>query len=182
VFTGGGADTDKIAPFLFRAIRSDGAIPENPTGIQKLKRALVRCSEPISETRNVRMPKLAGHVSGVNFSLLSNPLDLRSIRLDFKNRSEATVAFQFADGNWIAPVGLDGKRRFAPVGPYGLALGTLGRWVSDSEFLLDLDTVANVNHFVFNVRFDGDRAHLTMNETTGEMKDVPVEAAFSKRP
>jgi CubicO group peptidase (beta-lactamase class C family) len=32
VFTGGGADTDQIAPFLFRAIRSDTAIPNNRAG------------------------------------------------------------------------------------------------------------------------------------------------------
>jgi hypothetical protein len=40
---------------------------------------------------------------------------------------------------------------------------------------LDVDTVANVNHFVFNIRFDGDRAYIRMNETTGEIKDVGVE-------
>jgi len=40
---------------------------------------------------------------------------------------------------------------------------------------LDLDTVANVNHFVFNVRVDANKAHLRTNETTGEIKDVAVE-------
>ena len=56
VFTGGGADTDQIAPFLFRAIRSDTAIPDNPAGQQMLKRALRRSAEPIPEARNVRTP------------------------------------------------------------------------------------------------------------------------------
>ena len=41
--------------------------------------------------------------------------------------------------------------------------------------MLDLDTVANVNHFVFRVRFDGDKIHVRMNETTGEITDVIVE-------
>jgi hypothetical protein len=60
-------------------------------------------------------------------------------------------------------------------------VATVGRWLSDSEFLLDLDTVANVNHFLFNIRIDGDRVHLRMNETTGEMKDVAVEGVALKR-
>jgi CubicO group peptidase (beta-lactamase class C family) len=180
VFTGGGADTDQIAPFLFRSIRSDAAIPENPAALQRLKRALLRASEPVSLARNVRTPALAKRVSGVTFSLSSNPLDLRSLRLDFHNRSEAAVILQFDEGRWSAPVGLDGKRRFAPVGPHGLAIAALGRWLSDSEFLLDLDTVANVNHFVFKIRFDGDRAHLTMNETTGEIRDVVVEGRSAR--
>jgi hypothetical protein len=98
------------------------------------------------------------------------------MRFDFKSRNEAAVTLQFDDAKWTAPIGLDGNRRFAPAGPHGLAVAAVGRWLSDSEFLLDLDTVANVNHFLFNVRIDGDRAHLLLNETTGEMKDVAVEA------
>ena len=180
VWTGGGADTDQIAPFLFRSIRSDTTIVENPAGMQKLKQALLRCSKPIVESRSVRTPGLEKRVSGVTYSLSSNPLDLRSMRLDFKNTNAATVTLQFPDGRWIVPVGLDGKRRFAAVGPSGLAVGAIGRWLSDSEFLLDLDTVANVNHFVFNIRVDGAKAHLRMNETTGEMKDVAVEGVALK--
>lgn len=180
VFTGGGADTDRIAPFLFRAIRSEKALPENPTGQRNLKQALNRCSSPIVEAPNVTVRGFA-KISGVTFSLSPNPLDLRSMRLDFKARNEATVTLQFDNAKWIAPIGLDGKRRFAPVGPHGLNLATVGRWISDSEFLLDMDTVANVNHFVFNIRFDGDRARLRMNETTGEMKDVAVEAIALRR-
>lgn len=175
VWTGGGANTDQIAPFLFRSIRAAAAIAEDPVGRRKLEQALLHISKPIVEPRNARTPRVAERISGVTYSLSSNPLDLRSMRLDFKSRNEATATLQFADGRWIAAVGLDGKRRFSPIGAYGLTVGLLGRWLSDSEFLLDLDTVANVNHFVFNVRIDGDRVSLTMNETTGEIKDVAVQ-------
>jgi hypothetical protein len=182
VFTGGGADTDRIAPFLFRAIRSEAALPENPASYQSLKQAVLRASSPVAEASNVRTPRLAGRISGVTFSLSPNPLDLRSMRLDFKAGNETTVTLQSDDAQWIAPVGLDGKRRFAPAGPHRLSLATVGRWLSNSEFLLDLDTVANVNHFLFNIRFEGDRAHLRMNEATGEMKDVEVEGIALRRP
>jgi CubicO group peptidase (beta-lactamase class C family) len=181
VFTGGGFDTDQIAPFVFRAIRSNTAIPENPASQKRLEQALFRSSTPIPEIRNTRTPRVAGRISGVTIAVSSNPLGLRSMRFDFKNGNEAAVTLQFDDARWIVPVGLDGQRRFAPVGPHGLHVATVGRWVSDAEFLLDLDTVANVNHFVFNIRIDGDRVQIRMNETTGEMKDVAVEGVALKR-
>jgi CubicO group peptidase (beta-lactamase class C family) len=181
VFTGGGSNTDSIAPFLFRAIRSDKAILENPSAQQRLKQALLRASQPVSTTPNTKTPNVAKRISGLTYSLASNPLDLRSIRFDFANKANATATLLFDDATWSAPIGLDGNRRFAPAGPYGLSLATVGRWVSDSEFLLDLDTIANVNHFLFNVQFDGNAAHLRMNEVTGEMKDVVVEGTAMKR-
>ncbi len=180
VFTGGGADTDRIAPFLFRAIRSDHAIPENAASEQRLRQSLLRALNPIQEARNTMTPTVAARISGLTYALATNPIDLRSIRLNFRNRSEATAALQFAGSTWLVPFGLDGNRRFAPVGPYGSPVATAGRWLSDSEFLVDLDTVSNVNHFVFNIQFDGDRARVRMNETTGEMRDVDVPSIAVK--
>jgi CubicO group peptidase (beta-lactamase class C family) len=94
-FTGGGANTDEIAPFLFRAIRSDRAIPENSAGQQRLARALFRASKPFREIANVRTPKLARRVSGTTYSLSPNPLDLRSLRFEFKDEYKAEVTLQF---------------------------------------------------------------------------------------
>lgn len=181
VFTGGGANTDEVAPFLFRAIRSDRAIPENSAGQQRLARALFRASKPVRETANARMPTLARHVSHIIYYLSPNPLDLRSLRFDFKDKDKATVILRFDSETWTAPVGLDGNRRFAPVGPQGLSVASVGRWTSDDEFLLDLDTVANVNHFLFDVRFEGNRVHIRINETTGEIRDLVVEGTVEKQ-
>jgi hypothetical protein len=181
VFTGGGADTDEIAPFLFRAIRSDAAIAENPAGQQKLAQALARVAEPVRETPNAKTPRLARIVSGRPYSLSTNPLDLRALQFEFKNKDTATCVLRFDRETWTVSVGLDGKRRFAPVGPHGLSVATVGRWVSDNEFLLDLDTVANVNHFLFSVRFDENKIRVRMNETTGEIKDVIVDGSASKK-
>ena len=46
--------------------------------------------------------------------------------------------------------------------------------------MLDLDTVANVNHFLFNVQFHDNSVHIRMNETTGEMRDVVVGGVAEK--
>lgn len=182
VFTGGGANTDEIAPFLFKAIRSDAAIAENPAGQQKLAQALARVAEPVSEMANAKTPRLARTVSGTTYSLSPNPLDLRTLQFEFNDQSSAEVTLQFDSAIWTAPVGLDGKRRFAPVGPHGLSVATVGRWISDDEFLLDLDTVANVNHFLFSVHFDENKIRIRMNETTGEIKDVIVHGTAELAP
>jgi len=177
VFTGGGADTDQIAPFLFRAIRSDTALPENSASQQRLRRALDRASRPMREIANVRVPPMASRVSGAIYSLSTNPLDLHSLRLDFRNQKQAKVTLRFDRATWDLPVGLDGERRFARGGPEGLSVASVGHWISDHEFLLDLDTVANVNHFLFNIEFQGSEVHIRMNELTGEIKDVAVEGS-----
>jgi hypothetical protein len=100
--------------------------------------------------------------------------DLRSLRLDFANGNQADVVLQFESETWNLAVGLDGKRRFASVGPGGLSVASVGRWISGDEFILDMDTVANVNHFLFNLQFHGNEVRIRMNEVTGEMKDVVV--------
>jgi CubicO group peptidase (beta-lactamase class C family) len=182
LFTGGGANTDEIAPFLFKAIRSDAAIAENPAGQQKLAQALARVAEPVSEMANAKTPRLARTVSGTTYSLSPNPLDLRTLQFEFNDQSSAEVTLQFDSATWTAPVGLDGKRRFAPVGPHGFSVATVGRWISDDEFLLDLDTVANVNHFLFSVHFDENKIRIRMNETTGEIKDVIVDGTAELAP
>lgn len=175
VFTGGGANTDEIAPFLFRAIQSNVAIPENPLKLQNLRRALSECRKEVAEPASSVKPVLARSVSGVVFSLSPNPLNLRSIRFDFKTANEAIANLGFGSSNWTVRVGLDGKRRFSRSGPHDAALAAVGRWLSASEFLLDIDTVANINHFVFRLQFERDRARILMTETTGEMTDVAVE-------
>ncbi|HEY6127294.1 MAG TPA: serine hydrolase [Candidatus Acidoferrum sp.] len=180
VFTGGGANTDEIAPFLFKAIRSDSAMPESPASQQKLARALGRIAEPVSETPNAKTPRLAQVDSGKEYSLSTNPLDLRALTFAFSDKNIATAILRFDNETWTVPVGLDGKRRFAPIGPDKLSVATVGRWVSENEFLLDLDTVANVNHFVFNVQFNGDKIRVRMNETTGEIKDFMIDGAAGK--
>jgi hypothetical protein len=181
VFTGGGANTDDIAPFLFRSIRSNAAIPEDAVGKQKLRRALNESLKGAIEPSNSLTPALARTVSGVTYTLAPNPLNLRTLRLDFNKGKEALATLGFDETRWIARVGLDGKRRFAQGGPHGLALASAGRWLSDSEFSLDIDTVANVNHVLFRLGFDGDQAQIRMTETTGEMTDVAVTAVASKR-
>ena len=87
----------------------------------------------VIEPSNSLTPALARSVSGVTYTLAPNPLNLRTLRLDFNRGKEALATLGFDETRWIARVGLDGKRRFAPGGPHGLALASAGRWLSESE-------------------------------------------------
>jgi hypothetical protein len=69
-------------------------------------------------------------------------------------------------------VGLDGRYRFSRNGPAELPLGAMGQWVSPDEFVLDLNTVANINRFYIRLKLIGDQLSATINEATGEVKDL----------
>ena len=60
--------------------------------------------------------------------------------------------------------------------PTGSPAAISGRWVSDREFVLDLDTIAEVNHFVFRLTFDRDELGIIVDEVTGELKGLPIRA------
>ena len=73
---------------------------------------------------------------------------------------------------WACVAGQFSRRRR----PTGSPAAVSGRWVSDREFLLDLDTIAEVNHFVFRLTFDGDELRIIVDEVTGELKALPIRA------
>src|SRR4029079_14790765 len=51
-----------------------------------------------------------------------------------------------------------------------------GRWASEREFILDLDTVSEVNHFVFRLTFAGEDLQIVVDEVTGQVKGLTIAA------
>jgi hypothetical protein len=49
------------------------------------------------------------------------------------------------------------------------------------EFVLELNTVANINHFTIRTRFSGERLELRINEATGELNNLVVRGINSSR-
>ena len=47
----------------------------------------------------------------------------------------------------------------------------MGRWLSPDEFMLDLNFVANINHYYLRLRFAGDRLEMTADEASGLIRD-----------
>jgi CubicO group peptidase (beta-lactamase class C family) len=174
VFNGGGLNTDDLAPFLFRAIRSDAPLPENAGRAARLRGAIDAARQAPAAASPSPPPSLAASLSGKRYVLEPNPLGLETFALRFENATEARVAMRMLGHDWSAPVGLDARPRLAHTGMSGLPVATKGEWLSERAFLLDLDTVAGVNHFLFRLEFDGDRIHVTVDEVTGEVKGLAV--------
>ena len=69
------------------------------------------------------------------------------------------------------PIGLDGVYRLGPNGPFHMPAGATGKWIGDSELQLDVNFVANINHYTLDIRFDGDRIEVTANEASGLIRN-----------
>jgi len=135
VFNSGGVDTDAIAPFLFRAIRSDRSLPENPVSGMRLRRRLREARQAPASHRPATLPALARTISGVSYQIDANPLKLRHVSLTFSSRAEARATLSILDGEWTVPIGLDGRYRFSSGGPEGLPMAASGEWLRWLETL-----------------------------------------------
>jgi CubicO group peptidase (beta-lactamase class C family) len=174
VFNGGGLNTDDLAPFLLRAIRSDAPLPEDAGASGRLRHALDAARQPPAAVSPSPPPALAMSLAGKRYVLEPNPLRLETFGLRFESATEAHVSMRMLGHDWSAPVGLDARPRFAPTGMSGLPVAAKGQWLAERTFLLDLDTVAGVNHFLFRLEFDGDRVQVTVDEVTGEIKGLAI--------
>ena len=175
VFNGGGVDTDAIAPFLLRALQSDQALAVRPGAREKLAAALVAARQPPALEKAAVIPPIARTISGTRYLPDDNPIGLRTLSLHFSG-DRAHAMLEFLGREWNVPVGLGARPIISTATPTGSPAAVSGRWVSDREFLLDLDTVADVNHFVFRLTFDGDQLRIIVDEVTGELKALPIRA------
>jgi CubicO group peptidase (beta-lactamase class C family) len=172
--TGGGLDTDEIAPYLLEAMRAERPLPPNPAGAARLRAALAAAGRAPEPTRPASLPPRAGMVSGRSYVLDANPLGWRSLSLDFSGPAEARVTLGTADLIWRGTVGLDGRYRLASAPDGASRWAARGGWQSDDEFLLDLNTVTGINHFLIRIAFDEREARLTVDEVTGELKALTI--------
>ena len=177
VFNGGGVDTDTIAPLLLRALRSDQAMAARGDGPARLAAAMVTARQPPGLGPPPAMPSLVRAISGRTYVADENPLGLRTLSLQFSDDGDrANAALEFLGREWNVPLGLRGRPMISTSTPTGMPAAISGRWVSDREFVLDLDTIAEVNHFVFRLRFDRDELGIIVDEITGELKGLPIRA------
>jgi CubicO group peptidase (beta-lactamase class C family) len=177
VFNGGGVNTDEIAPLLLAALRSDHAITVRAGAPARLAAALVAARQPPATEPHPAMPPLARTISGTTYVADDNPLGLRTLSLQFSGDGDrANAALEFLGREWNVPLGLRGRAMISTSTPTGTPAAIAGRWVSDREFVLDLDTIAEVNHFLFRLTFDRDDLGIIVDEVTGELKGLPIRA------
>jgi hypothetical protein len=100
-----------------------------------------------------------------------NPRSVRAMTLIFKDKGEAVLRFTLEPGVSDTTqleflVGLEGVPRLAP-GRYGLPVACKGAWKSPDTFAVEIDEVANINHFRLELTFAAGRLEGKLAETTG---------------
>jgi hypothetical protein len=174
VFLGGGFDTDVIAPYVLRALRSDTPLPPNRAATNRLRQAIKMANQPPRSSKISAHPPEAARVSGRVYQFPANAIGLRSATLSFPKHKEASFDVRLGDWVWQGPVGLDDVYRFSKTGPGGMPLGARGRWRSPSTFELDIDLVSNVSRLMFTFTFDSDGSNARVDVSEKSTAFAPL--------
>ena len=179
VFTGGGFEPGRVGAILIKAFKSDQPLAGNPAGVARLEASIRRAKLPsaASMVEAVPWPEMASAISGKRFVLEPNPYSVQALALTFKDRKEAVLDLDmgpgFADRTRLEFfVGLDGVPRLAP-GRFGLTAACQGAWKSPDTFVIEIDEVANINHFRLELTFEDGRLSGNLAETTG-LGSIPI--------
>jgi CubicO group peptidase (beta-lactamase class C family) len=166
-----GGNPGQIGAAVRQAVKSESALPENAAAYADLKAKVASVAHAPAPEPVAKLPKLAATVSGHVYEFPVNSSRLDSISLKFSGEKEAHVDVKYYGAPLSFPVGLDGVYRLGAYGPFGLTAGAKGKWSSEDEFLLDLNFVANINHYTLKIRFEGDKIDVTANEASGLIRN-----------
>lgn len=171
VMTGGGYDASKITPLIFQAIKANKPLAPNPEAYRQLQS---KSKDAVRAPAPAALILLVSEFEGKRYAMEPNPIRLEKIALTFDKSNGARVKLTLLGNELTVPVGLDGVYRISPDGPLHLPIGAMGNWGPENEFLLDLNFVANINHYKFAMRFDGDQVQITADETSGLAKNLKI--------
>jgi len=164
-----GGNAGQIAPLIRQAAKTNGPLPENAAALRELHSKVADAPNAPAPHPVAPLPPLAAKISGVRYEFPVNPSRIDGISLAFAK--EARVNVKYLGEELSFPLGLDGVYRLGPHGPLHLLAGARGEWTSENEFLLDLNFVANINHYTLKLRFDGDRVEVDANEASGLIRN-----------
>lgn len=171
IVTGGGYQTNEVMPAIVRSIKSDGALPANAAGTADLKARVADAAKAPAPVAVAPPPAMANKISGVQYEFARNPSRLDGLSLTFNGGPEARLQLRYLGQDFTMPVGLDGVYRLGPNGPFKLPAGAIGHWTSDTDFLLDVNFIANINHYALAIHFTGNGIEVTANEASGLIRN-----------
>lgn len=166
-----GGNAGQIAPLVRQAVKSGEALPPNSDGVAQLRAKVEAAAKAPSPETVSELPAMAKTISGMAFDFPINPSRLDRIAITFSGKSEARLDVTYVGQALTLPVALDGVYRLGPHGPLKMLAGAKGKWTSASDFLLDLNFIANINHYTVNLRFEGDRVEATASEASGLIRN-----------
>lgn len=163
VFTGGEFEPGDIGPFIWRALKSDQPLPDNPSGAARLAAAVSAAAAPPRPA--TYLPSLAKRISGRRYALAANPLNLKSLVLTFSGSADPQLELDIGDRrDGPRPIGMGGVARVSPGGSSGLPVAVSGAWKSDDSFSLEYDEVGGINAYRMRLRFTGDDVDVSLSE------------------
>jgi CubicO group peptidase (beta-lactamase class C family) len=147
---------------------AQAAIPQDPEADEQIAAYQQTLLAPPPKTEFITSPE-SSRVSGVRYQLATNVIAHR-VKLEFATPDEARLELEFNPqrrfDTLLLPVGLDGVPRFGP-GRYQEPAAALGTWTGPNTFRIDLDELANINHWTIELTFTGDELELSMHDRTG---------------
>jgi hypothetical protein len=156
VTTGGGFSWNQIERYIVEAIVDpERPLPANPSGVERLEGVVAGLVGPPDPEPVPPLPEIANLVSEKTYAFPSNPLHLRSVRLDFGNDpAEAILHLDLANeaSPRVGEVGLDGIYRLSQ---NGRPTAARGWWKEDQIFLIDYSEGPGLNSLVLQLRFEG---------------------------
>jgi CubicO group peptidase (beta-lactamase class C family) len=176
VVTAGGFDPVRIAPFLLRSLKSNAALPGNANGLERLQARVHEAArrDPVVGAAPP-VPPRAAMIDGIDYHLDPNPLDVRGVQLRFLDQALAQARFRLRETEMVVPVGLDGTYRIDIDPASGSRVAGRGRWTGPEQLVLEIDTIAGINHFTVTLNFDGDRLEGRVSERAGLSGEMAVK-------
>jgi CubicO group peptidase (beta-lactamase class C family) len=166
-----GGNPGQIAQLVRSAVKSDVALPPNATAYAHLTERIQQARKPPAAEAPSSLPAIAASISGAVYAFPVNPSRLDSLSLTFAKNDESRVDLKYYGQPLSFPIGMDGVYRLGPNGPFRMRAGATGKWIGENEFLLDVNFVANINHYTLDIRFDGDQIDVTANEASGLIRN-----------
>ena len=169
VFTGGGFEPGELAPFLLKALKSDGPLPGNAETSARLRQRIADAAKPRPARSAPKPPPLAELVSAKKYNLSANALGLTALTLSFDSSPAAQAELLWNGHHERFRVGLDGIERFSTNTLVHLPCAATGEWLDKETFRLQLDLVGGINCYRFKLVFSGDgkKLRVDLNERTG---------------
>jgi CubicO group peptidase (beta-lactamase class C family) len=169
VITAGG-NGGQIAGMIRKAVKSE-PLAANPEGDRQLAAKVAGAAKTPAAEPVAPLPPIAKIISGKVYEFPVNSSRIDSLALTFGESGDAKVAIKYLGEDLGFPVGLDGRYRLGPNGPFRLLAGARGKWTSDTDFLLDLNFIANINHYTLAIKFEGEGIQVTANEASGLIRN-----------
>ena len=177
-----GGNAGQLTTLVRQSVKADQPLPENPAGLAQLRKAIAAATRPPDATPVAPLPAIAATISGRTFRFPINPSRIDSLALTFAKGGTAAVDLAYYGDPLHIPIGLDGVYRVGPYGPFKLPAGATGAWTSDREFRLDVNFIANINHYTLVMRFQPDQTvEVAVDEASGLMRNGKIAGTSGTR-